>query len=171
MIGGGIRRLMAGGAAALMLQAACTVPVVPPDATVAPDVAALQRSSESQAVLAYYQRIERSLMARGLLRRDGGARNGALTAEQLAANFRKIAFYDELVADGGSLVSRETANRLRRWDVPVRIKVDFGASVPYPQRARCGFGRGLCRAAVGGDGSPDPGGARRGEFPGADRQR
>lgn len=92
------------------------------------------RSAESLAVEAYYRRVQANLLTQGLLRTDGGGPDTPFTANQLADNFLRIALYDEYVASGGELVARTTPSRLRRWAEPVRIDVEFGASVPLVQR-------------------------------------
>ena len=53
----------------------------------------------------------------------------------LAENFMRIALYDEYRRGNGGFVREETASRLRRWEVPVRIGVRFGASVPPDRQA------------------------------------
>jgi len=52
----------------------------------------------------------------------------------LARNFIRIALFDEYVTDGDILRPQATISRLRRWDQPVRMDVEFGASVPEDQR-------------------------------------
>lgn len=125
-------------AAALLLGACVTATdeaadAPPPARPVTPTPA--PPSAESEAARAYFARVERSLVSQGLLREDGGGADAPFTAEQLAANFMRIAFYDELVDVGGSYVSRQTASELRRWDGPVTIQPVFGAGVPAARRA------------------------------------
>lgn len=78
--------------------------------------------------------MQRTLLSRGLLRTDGGARDAPFTARALAENFVRIALYDEYVQEGGGFVARETPSILRRWAVPVRLSLRFGASVPEARR-------------------------------------
>ena len=54
----------------------------------------------------------------------------------LARNFERIALATEYAEDGGTLVRRETASELRRWERPVRMQVGFGPSVGADARAR-----------------------------------
>jgi hypothetical protein len=53
----------------------------------------------------------------------------------LAENFMRIALYDEYRRGSGGFVREETASNLRRWEVPVRIGIRFGASVPPDRQA------------------------------------
>lgn len=93
------------------------------------------RSPESLAVQAYYREVEDTLKGRGLLRTDVAPRDAPFTTRQLVDNFIHVALYDEYSTVGGAYVARATASRLRRWEVPVRMSVEFGASVPLAQRA------------------------------------
>lgn len=85
---------------------------------------------------AYYAREETRLLSQGLLRTDGGGPDTPFTARQLADNFIKIALFNEYVSDGTQLVPQTTETRLRRWNEPVRIGIEFGSSVPLSQRVR-----------------------------------
>ncbi|WBU59061.1 DUF2927 domain-containing protein [Paracoccus albus] len=99
--------------------------------------AAQQASSTpaSQSLHGYFEGVEDMLDARGQLRRDDGS-SIAITAEQLAANFVNIALYDEYSRNGADLVPDARPSRLRRWDKPVRIAIEFGPSVPPATRTR-----------------------------------
>jgi hypothetical protein len=105
------------------------LPVFPGNETVtAPSVASIEAR-------AYYARIERNLRSQGLLRMDGGGRDTPFGVRDLTENFLRIALYDEYVAGPGRFVARTTESRLRRWEQPLRIGIDFGPSVPTAQRA------------------------------------
>ena len=91
-------------------------------------------ATASDTLRVYYGRLEADLVARGLLRIDGGGPDTPFTDTQLARNFVRIALFDEYVTDGDLLRARATASRLSRWDTPVRMAVEFGASVPNAQR-------------------------------------
>ncbi|GAA6208020.1 DUF2927 domain-containing protein [Cognatishimia sp. WU-CL00825] len=75
-------------------------------------------------------------MVQGLMRVDGGGPDTPYSADNLARNFEKIAFYDEHSI--GTSLQRSTgeARLLARWDKPVRIGVEFGPSVDAAQRAK-----------------------------------
>jgi hypothetical protein len=123
-------------------------PAALPDRPVSPTPA--PPSAESIAARAHYERVQRELLAQGLLRRDGGA-DARFTAEDLAETFIRVALYDEYVARGGQLVARTAESRLRRWGGPVRMQIAFGPSVPEARRAAdrgavLDYGRRLSRA-------------------------
>lgn len=91
-------------------------------------------SPASRAMAAHYQRVQNDLLAQGLLRTDSGGADVPFNSRQLTENFVKIALYDEYVSGSGGLVARQTESRLRRWEQPVRMRVEFGASIPRAQR-------------------------------------
>lgn len=92
-------------------------------------------SPASRNMRDYLAGIEETLIARGRLRTDPGTEI-ALTPEKLAEDFIEVALHDEYVRDGGKLVSRPVAAPLRRWQQPVRVRLEFGDSVAPAQRAR-----------------------------------
>ena len=93
-------------------------------------------SAESVAMRAHFAGVQANLLAQGLLRTDAGGPDTPFNERQLAENFIRIALYDEYVLRAGVYVSQPTPSRLRRWEQPVRMTVEFGASVPAAQRAR-----------------------------------
>ncbi|ABD54768.1 DUF2927 domain-containing protein [Jannaschia sp. CCS1] len=125
-------------AAALALSACVTMPVEtsprPAPRAEVPDVSATP-SELSQSLARYYRSTEARLVGRGLLRTDGGGPDTPFSAEQLAANFERIALYDEYQLVGGRFVARQTPSTLRRWRAPVRVQPHFGASVEAGQQA------------------------------------
>ena len=134
-----VRRV--GAALALAFVAGCvglpaTAPVTPqprpPEVT--RTIVPQEPSAESRALAVYYGRLQNDLLARGLLRRDGGGPDTPFTDTMLARNFVQIALFDEYVAFGGGLRAETTESRLRRWDGPVSMSIEFGASVPEAQR-------------------------------------
>lgn len=92
-------------------------------------------SAESRALARYYQNAQDRLLAQGLLRQDGGGHDTRFTAQMLAANFERIALYDEYAVRNGRFVADQTPSRLRRWTQPVALKPVFGPSVSTTQRA------------------------------------
>lgn len=70
----------------------------------------------------YYTRIEENRRSRGLMRTDGGP---ARSAEALAETWVQVALRDEPAGGGAARPAP-----LRRWAVPVRLSVEFGASTP-----------------------------------------
>lgn len=91
-------------------------------------------SAQSIALNRYYSAFQADLLAQGLLRTDGGGVDTPFTARQLAANFERIVFFDEYARGAGLRGSGGASALLRRWPGPVRIGVEFGASVPQAMR-------------------------------------
>ncbi len=139
-------------AAALAALAACTPappppspPPVPPAPAARPDrlrpvpppqvprVAAA--TPASLTMTQYLAGVQDALVTRGQLRTDSGAGTDGLTPETLTEDFVQIALRDEYVREGGQLVPRAHAAPLRRWTEPVRLGIEFGASVPRDRRA------------------------------------
>ncbi len=119
--------------------AACD-PALFPDSTVsllpddtATDVAA-ERSAESLALSRYYARVQAGLLTQGLLRQDGGGPDVPFTTRNLVDDFVRIALFDEYTSVNGRIIARQTSSQLRKWVSPVRMKVEFGASIPEEQR-------------------------------------
>jgi len=91
-------------------------------------------SEASRAASRHYARVQADLLARGLLRRDGGGPDVPFSDRQLTENFIRIALFDEYVSRGGTLVAQQRETTMRRWEQPVRFGLRFGASVPMAQR-------------------------------------
>ena len=89
----------------------------------------------SQTMHGYFVGVEDMLVARGQLRRDDG-RAIPVSADKLTSDFVDIALYDEYSRQGADLIADARPSRLRRWAQPVRIAVEFGASVPPGTRIR-----------------------------------
>ncbi len=105
-------------------QSPATAPAVAPTETEA-----------SLAARQHYARVQTMLLAQGLLRTDGGGPDTPFTDRMLAENFIRVALYDEYTRTSGGPVQRTTASRIRKWDVPVRLGLRFGVSVPPDRRA------------------------------------
>ncbi|MBC6436830.1 MAG: DUF2927 domain-containing protein [Rhodobacteraceae bacterium] len=87
-------------------------------------------SAESMRLARYYRGVQKRLLADGQLRTDGGGSDTPVTARSLAANFERIALFNEYRLTGGRFTQEQTPSILRRWRGPVRIQAHFGASVP-----------------------------------------
>ncbi len=137
MTAGQAVRVLAGLVLALALSA-CDMPVPDAPAPSAPRPPAQGDdgpSARSKALVAHYARIERDLKGRGLLRVDGGGPDTPFTDTDLMRNFERIVFFDEYAPGAGFRSSSGRAGGLRKWTSPVRIGMEFGASVPEEQRA------------------------------------
>ena len=93
-------------------------------------------SARSAALARHYEKLQAHLLAQGLLRTDGGGADTPFGPDDLARNFERIAFYDEYARGGGLTAASEEPQPLRRWVRPVRMRVEFGASVPASVRSR-----------------------------------
>lgn len=93
-------------------------------------------TAESEALVLHYRRLQNDLVAQGLLRQDGGARDAPFTEAMLARNFLAVALFDEYTELGDDLKAETTPALLRRWEGPIRMHVEFGQTVPRPQRDR-----------------------------------
>lgn len=101
-----------------------------------PDLPAAQPpSAMSLALVDYYKNIQSSLLARGLLRTDGGGADTPFDDRMLAETFIRIAMYDEYARGPDGFTAAETPTPLRRWTQPVRVGLVFGPSVPPQQQA------------------------------------
>jgi hypothetical protein len=143
------RRLALGPLAglALLALAACDVP--PPEPLPAPEPAAApepepprrasppapaEPSEESLALAQYYRRVQADLLDQGLLRGDEDAPDAPFTDTMLARNFVEIALFNEYAT--GQIGDARGESRLNRWEGPIRLELEFGASVPEGQRTR-----------------------------------
>ena len=105
-------------------------------ATLAAPVPLIQAepSQASKDLADYYARVQRNLLARGLLRTDGGGPDTAFTDTMLIRNFQKIALEDEYERGAGLKPSRGGSSAIKKWTKPIRINVEFGPRVPMDQR-------------------------------------
>jgi hypothetical protein len=117
--------------------------LVPPPADIAPapvvtpepvDDPVVQPSQASKDLATYYARLQNDLLTQGLLRGDGGGPDTPFTDTQLARNFVRIALFNEYRDDSDFRHPQATISNLRRWTGPIRMSVEFGASVPLAQR-------------------------------------
>ncbi|MFP7570877.1 DUF2927 domain-containing protein [Marivita sp. S2033] len=83
----------------------------------------------------YYARVEEDLLARGLLRTDGGGVDTPFTEAMLARNFERIALAEEYTRGAGLQPSSGALGEIKKWTIPVRIGVTFGTSVSEADRA------------------------------------
>ncbi|MDP3892419.1 DUF2927 domain-containing protein [Nocardioides sp.] len=99
-----------------------------------PEPAPVPVSAASAEMRSYFALVAQQLRSQGLLRTEIAPRDAPFSARQLADNFVRIALYDEYYTRGGAIVARQSVSRLRRWEAPVRMSIEFGASVPLAQR-------------------------------------
>lgn len=127
-------RAIAAGTACLVL-AACDLAGFGQSASppLAIPTAPLPPTPKSAAAMIHYAQVQATLLREGLLRTDAGS-EVPLTSKTLAANFLKIALFDEYHRNASGFVPGETESELRRWVVPVRVAVRFGPSVPQDRQ-------------------------------------
>ncbi len=121
--------------AALLLAAltACAppkAPEAPPPLAPPPVVVA---SPESQALAVKYAGVQARLLDNGLLRSDGGGPDTPFTDTMLARAFLSVAFFEEF--KGGEMTGETGAIALQRWEGPIRVSLQIGASVPADEAA------------------------------------
>ncbi|MEL6798589.1 MAG: DUF2927 domain-containing protein [Pseudomonadota bacterium] len=131
---GAIALAVIAGCATLGCQSTVNAPAVTTAARVSPPLVPPVKSEVSQELEAYYSRVQSNLLSQGLLRVDGGGPDTPFTADMLANNFMRIALFEEYAKIGGQMVAKQTPSYLHRWEQPVRLKIEFGPSVPQQIR-------------------------------------
>lgn len=91
-------------------------------------------SARSNALRSYYRTLQSNRLTYGLLRTDGGGVDTPFSGDMLMRNFEQIAFFDEYVRGPGS--GRGSAQPLRRWTSPIRVRTYFGDTVDETARTR-----------------------------------
>lgn len=126
----------AAGLAALTL-AGCesTPPAVAPSAPAETAPLPPPETPASAALRAYFAQVQASLLSQDLLRTDMGGEDAPFTDRNLAENFLRIAFYQEFDRSGLARSASAGATPLTRWVEPIRVSLQFGASVPPEKRA------------------------------------
>jgi len=105
-----------------------------PDAPAQPENAYIPPSPASMDLARYYERVQADLLARGLLRTDGGGPDTPYDADDLTRNFQTIAFVNEHASRTGTFAGGRQEVRLSRWKGPIRIQAEFGPTVPLQTR-------------------------------------
>lgn len=108
-------------------------PAAAPSIAGSADGAATTSQALAGPLADYYAERETDLRRAGRLQVE--ATPAALpSAEDLAAGFVEVALSDELDPQSGGPVERGRPGALRRWEGPVRVSLEFGASVPEDLR-------------------------------------
>lgn len=133
--------------AAAVVLAGCATPPPPPVAPPAPVapvvVAPPPETAASAAQRTHYAEVQSALLSQGLLRTDGGGIDAPFTDRMLTENFLKIALYEEYAYGQISATRSQSAITLLRWDKPIRLSVQFGASISCGQTGGRPGARGL----------------------------
>ncbi|MGJ8585129.1 MAG: DUF2927 domain-containing protein [Marinosulfonomonas sp.] len=91
-------------------------------------------SDASRALSEYYLSVQNGLLAQGLLRTDGGGPDAPYSSRDLVNNFIEIALFEEYATASGRTIAQKTPSTVHRWEKPVRMKIEFGQTVPLPQQ-------------------------------------
>ncbi|WP_341368734.1 DUF2927 domain-containing protein [Yoonia sp. BS5-3] len=112
-------------------------PPPPPIEDPAPDPEPVVQppSQVSRDLARYYTRLQNDLLTQDLMRGDGGGTDTPFTPTILARNFVRIALFNEYRDDSDFSRPQATVSKLRRWDKPIRMSIEFGSTVPLDQRA------------------------------------
>jgi hypothetical protein len=115
--------------------AAATKPQVRPDPP-APGRELASPSDASIELRRYYARVEQDLLSQGLLRVDRGGADTPYTDEMLSRNFERIALAEEYTRGAGLQPSSGALGEIKKWNVPVRVGVIFGDTMPEEDQAQ-----------------------------------
>ena len=88
----------------------------------------------SPALSAYYARQEKSLTARGFMRRDFAPEDAPISAIKLAQNFERIAMFREHARDSNNNINSNVEGVLNRWQAPIKAQLHFGGSTSQRER-------------------------------------
>jgi len=83
-----------------------------------------------------YDHLATGLIAKGLLRTDGGSKSPRATPEALIELFNSLAFYDEYEPSSGFQPAQATPTALSKWQRPVKINLHFGPSLNSETRVK-----------------------------------
>lgn len=127
--------LLAGGN--LMIAGCGTEPLeMTPTAEVAPvqvvRAAAPQivAPAAPDSISAYFRSLEAQRLSNGLLRQTRAPADLPFSERDLEEIFVQVALYDEYVFANDRILERTTPSTLRRWEAPVRMRLEFSTSVP-----------------------------------------
>lgn len=130
-------RLGAIGALFVSALTACA-PVLPPQPVTVtapiPQAIVLPEAPVSE-VAAHFRGLEERRLAQGLLRTETAPRDLPFSARDLEDIFVRVALREEYTLTRTSVQQLERPAPLRRWGGPVRMGLEFGASVAPAQRA------------------------------------
>lgn len=126
--------------AALLAVAGCSLvappPVLPtpePEQQAAPPS---RPSTEPSAVARHFAITQERRIAQGLLRTERAPRDLPITALLIERAFVEVALQDEYQFSRDTIVQQSSPSTLRRWESPIRLSLEFGASVPDATRQR-----------------------------------
>jgi hypothetical protein len=133
------RKAIAGWNCAAILAVAGCATVIPPQAPPPrPDAPLAPPAPEAAPgpVEAYFARLEQTRLAQGLFRQERAPRDLPVTATRITRAFENVALRDEYQFVNGTIVQTSVPAALRRWEMPVRLSLEFSDSVPAARQAR-----------------------------------
>ncbi|MBU2960940.1 DUF2927 domain-containing protein [Citreicella sp. C3M06] len=92
------------------------------------------QSLTSRDLQTYYAKVQQDLLAQGLLRTDGGGPDTPFTDTMLLRNFERIALAEEYERGAGLRPSNGALGNIKKWEMPVRVAIEYGDHVPQDQR-------------------------------------
>ncbi|WP_410217837.1 DUF2927 domain-containing protein [Paracoccus sp. (in: a-proteobacteria)] len=104
------------------------------ESNAAAQAATQDASAASRSQRDFYAAAERRLLAQGRLRRDRVPQDAPIDVEMLTRNFLTVALRDEYSHSSAGLEARSRPAPLRRWEQPVRMQLEFGASIDTASR-------------------------------------
>ena len=111
-------------------------PTPPPAKPARLDPSPVPPSAASRELAAYYGRLQQDLLVQDLLRTNGGGPDTPFTDTMLVRDFERIALAEEYARGAGFARGSGELGRIKKWTGPVRISVEFGASVDAEQRIK-----------------------------------
>jgi len=100
-----------------------------------PQRAQIEVTAPTDSVSAYFEALEERRLSDGLMRSERSPRDLPFSARDLEDIFVQIALYEEYSVTGDRIVERASPTVLRRWQDPVRMRLDFGDAVPASVQA------------------------------------
>lgn len=98
--------------------------------------APVKPSKRSLELASYYTQVQRSLLAQGLLRTDGGGFDTPFYKRDLVNNFIQIGVFNEFTLVDGLYTNTRSEGRVQRWEKPVNLSLQFGPAVSYEIRTK-----------------------------------
>ncbi len=90
---------------------------------------------QDDRVRAHFTALEARRLRDGLLRQNRSPADLPFSDRDLEEVFVKIALFDEYTYVGNRIIQRPSPSTLRRWEMPVRMALEFGPSVPQARQA------------------------------------
>ncbi|MCH8467930.1 MAG: DUF2927 domain-containing protein [Roseinatronobacter sp.] len=103
----------------------------PPPRAIATEIAFPEATDH---IRAHFVALEARRLGDGMLRQTRNPADLPFSDRDLEEVFVKIALFDEYTYTGGRIIQRSAPSTLRRWELPVRMGLEFGSSVPQSRQ-------------------------------------